>query len=419
MKRTVIFSGIILLCVAAAWHGWQRGAAAYSQDTDPSPPIVPPRRLSPSTAPNKPNGAPDAAAALALVIQRESMTDPDEMERAEATLRATPTDILQEAALQNARSPQSADADWKALKAFESRLLYFLFYRSEAATMDFILANRPVLLSRPLWHILDAWAFSDPPRAWQWMVANLKNKEDMQEALNAVISIASAWCKRDARAAFAAWKQVPQDFPMAESASQYLCEGAPTQEIRDEFLRDLMQMPDTPRRAAALSGVLGTWTMEEGVPPVRAWLEQQTMSPESSSAIRASAAAAAASFGQHAAAVDWIMAQPWTYSQANELAEITEAWATEAPNTCAEWLKTLPISRDADFPIGRFIDSVRPSDPASAFVWTRRLHDESKRERHVRDVWRTWRENAPVSAAAFAEQLDAKERTWLGLPLTP
>jgi diadenosine tetraphosphatase ApaH/serine/threonine PP2A family protein phosphatase len=99
--------------------------------------------------------------------------------------------------------------------------------------------------------------------------------------------------------------------------------------------------------------------------------------------------------------------------------KLTAEWASDSPNGCSEWLRTLPAGPAQEGALFAFVEEVMQHDPESAFLWTRRFDLPTRREVRAKAVWERWVSTASVSAARFSAQFDEHERAWLNLPLPP
>lgn len=184
------------------------------------------------------------------------------------------------------------------------------------------------------------------------------------------------------------------------------------------MLQRLAQQPPGRLRTAALKSILEFQTQNQSLEQVGAWLLQQPLPTDEKDTLIGSISAAAAP-NDPRAALDWLTANSRQEAAMQSVEKLTEEWASASPNDCGEWLKTLPPGPAKEGALFAFVEEVMQHDPESAFLWTRQFDHPARREVRAKAVWEKWVSNVPVSAARFAEQLDANERQWLNLPVAP
>lgn len=276
----------------------------------------------------------------------------------------------------------------------------------------------PDQLRNQLWMMLEDWSVRDPIAAWEGMIADTIAPSVRDELYNAFTTICANYAKQDPAAAFAAFLKLPPDHWLNDYAAAMLCRDAATPARRMEMLQQLVQQPPGRLRTAGLNSILAFQTQNQSLEKTGTWLLQQPL-PEAEKDSLIAVVAASAAPDDPRAALTWLMANSRPEAAMASMERLTEEWASASPNDCGEWLKTLPPGPSTDGALFAFVEEVMQHDPESAFLWTRQFDLPARREARAKAVWEKWVSNAPVSAARFAGQFDAREREWLNLPVAP
>ena len=251
----------------------------------------------------------------------------------------------------------------------------------------------------------------------------------------AVREVFAEWCRKDPRAAFAAWLDTggptdPADdaWLLREIRGQLGFDGtfnlirevqAPL--VREHFLNTLasqlhetddpeaglrcfLNLPPDFIRDEVLPTAVHSWSRVVGFETVVAWIDDPAknfQAPEMALLERAATLQLLESHPSEAAA--WLIDRATEASRPEHLAHIAGTWAQFTPNAAGEWLSSLPPDPRNDLAIAAFSRVITQDDPQSAATWAASIQKPELRAEAVRAAVESWARIDPAAAARFSE----------------
>jgi len=263
--------------------------------------------------------------------------------------------------------------------------------------------------------ILEVWGARDPVAALAWASSALTN-EPARSRQQQIVAIYEGYARLNPQAAFAS----ALDLPAATSAEQRLQLEALEEIISEQIengglLEAKLQvelLEDGPVKNNVLSDFVDRWASYD---PVGAAAYVDSLGDAVSGGIKARLVGEWAE-NDPAAAAAWLSASEIDEQTLSRAATaIIRQWTNYDMTASADWLNSQPSSPALDRAVMSYTYRAAQEDPASAMTWAESIENDWMRNRMMRHVAGTWKNDAPEAFAKYLEnaELDEEQRKQL------
>ena len=327
--------------------------------------------------------------------------------RARARLAAIPYDQIPVALELIAGMPGGHDGE----AALTDALLTHWAAHDGKAACDFSLAHRTPLTQgiAPIRFPLTAWAEGHPEAALAWYQARAAEKhpalqeEDIgpYQLISNIRWIMTAWIHNDLDAAIAAYRTLTNE-KQRTGARIAFSEYAGSVAGRTRLLELFAEAPPS-GRDVDLSSALSRWSRERPEELAR-WLDETTVEGVNPRMLRSAIFKNWAVLDEDAAVGWWMTSDE--QDRPTRLRDLMQAWGSNDALAAGRWLAGQELDESFDQAINAYSFQVARTDPARAWEWAHKVHDEDRRTQALRGVVRQWKFKDPAEATRAIEQAD-------------